>query len=168
MTTAPVLVNPDFEKQFTIQTDASNTGLAAVLFQEIDGVEHPIAFDSKTRTSAQRNYTVTEQECLAVLFGIEKFRQFVEGTKFRVITDHHSLLWLRDLRNPTGRLCRWSIALSQYDFVIEHRKGSLNVVADALSRIQTSVVEIKDPVKDTWYLNLRRNIQSSPDQYPLF
>ena len=168
LTSAPVLVNPDFDKQFTIQTDASNTGLAAVLFQEIDGAEHPIAFASKTMTSAQRNYTVTEQECLAVLFGIDKFRQFVEGTKFRVVTDHHSLLWLKDQKNPRGRLCRWSIELSHYDFEVEHRKGSLNVVADALSRIQTNVVEFSAPLKDKWYLNLRTKILDLPDQYPLF
>ena len=122
LTTAPVLVAPDFTKPFTIQTDASTTGLAAVLFQEIDGKEHPIAYASKTMNSSQRQYTVTEQECLAVLFGIEKFRPYVEGTKFRVLTDHHSLLWIRNLKNPSGRLCRWAINLSHHDFIIEHRK----------------------------------------------
>ena len=168
LVSAPVLVSPDFSKRFTIQTDASATALAAVLFQEINGEEHPIAYASKTMTSAQRNYTVTEQEALAVLFGIEKFRPYVEGSKFRVITDHHSLLWLKNLKNPSGRLCRWAISLSQYDFDVEHRKGSLNVVADALSRINLEIIEVPETVKDNWYNSLRSKIKAFPESYPLF
>ena len=166
LTKAPVLVAPDFSKPFTIQTDASATGLAAVLFQEIEGKEHPIAYASKTMNSAQKNYSVTEQECLAVLFGIEKFRPYVEGSKFRILTDHHSLLWLRTLKNPTGRLCRWAISLAQYDFTIEHRKGSLNVVADAASRI--NVVEVPQQTFDPWYNDLRTKISTFPEKYPSF
>jgi hypothetical protein len=119
-------------------------------------------------TSAQRNYTVTEQETLAVLFGIEKFRPYVEGSKFRVITDHHSLLWLKNLKNPSGRLCRWAISLSQYDFNIEHRKGSLNVVADALSIIHLEMIEVPEKIQDKWYLSLRSKILAFPESYPLF
>ena len=65
-------------------------------------------------------------------------------------------------------MCRWSIELSHYDFIIEHHKGSLNVVADALSRIQTNVVEFLAPVKDNWYLKLKTKILDLPDKYPLF
>ena len=168
LSSAPVLVSPDFSKPFIIQTDASATALAAVLYQEIEGHEHPIAFASKTMTSAQRNYSVTEQEALAVLFGIEKFRQYVEGSKFKVVTDHHSLLWLKSLKNPSGRLCRWAITLSQFDFDVEHRKGALNVVADALSRINLTILEIKEPIQDEWYLALKAKILAFPDKYPLF
>ena len=150
LTSAPVLVSPDFSKPFTIQTDASNYGLAAVLIQEIDGFEHPIAFASKTMNPAQKNYTTTEQEMLALLFGVEAYRSYVEGTKFKVITDHHSLLWLKNLKNPTGRLARWALTLSQYDFTIEHRKGALNVVPDAFSRAPVNLVEFRMPVKDLW------------------
>ena len=168
LVTAPVLVSPDFTKPFVIQTDASNYGLAAVLIQEIEGFEHPIAYASKTMNPAQKNYTTTEQEMLALLFGVEAYRSYVEGTKFKVITDHHSLLWLKNLKNPTGRLARWSLTLSQYDFTIEHRKGALNVVPDALSRAPVNLVQFQLPVKDPWYVGLKSKIVAFPEDYPLF
>lgn len=168
LTNAPLLATPDFGLPFVIQTDASDRGMGAVLYQVIGDVERPIAFASKTLTSAQRNYTVTERECLAVLFGIEKFRPYVEGTKFTVVTDHHSLLWLRNIKDPTGRLCRWAIKLSQHNMEIQHRKGHLNVVADVLSRAPIAVIEIAEPISDRWYSLFLEKIRRSPERYPLF
>ena len=168
LTSAPVLISPDFTKPFIIQTDASNYGLAAVLVQEVDGFEHPIAYASKTMNPAQKNYSTTEQEMLALLFGIEAYRSYVEGTKFHVITDHHSLLWLKNLKNPSGRLARWSLSLSQHDFTIEHRKGALNVVPDALSRAPVNLIEFQTPIEDPWYVRLKSKIVAFPEDYPLF
>lgn len=135
MSTAPVLSHPDFSKPFTIQCDASKTGVGGVLFQlDESGGEHPIAFMSRKLNSAQRNYSVTEQECLAAILSLKKFRGYVEGHAFRILTDHASLKWLMTQKDLSGRLARWSLKLQGFDFEIEHRKGSANVVPDALSR----------------------------------
>jgi len=70
---APVLIYPDFIKEFLLQTDASGTGIAAILAQEIDGLEHPIAFASRSLTDAERNYPVYELEALAIIYGFKQF-----------------------------------------------------------------------------------------------
>lgn len=107
-----------------------------MLFQLIDGDEHPIAFISKQLNTAQKNYTVTEFECLAAVVCVDKFRCYVEGMEFTIITDHASFKWLMNQKDLSGRLARWSLKLQAYDLKIEHRKGSANVVADTLSRMQ--------------------------------
>ena len=99
---APILHRPSFDHPFVIQTDASDSGLGAVLTQTVDGVERVLCFASRTMTPAERNYSVTERECLAVLWAIRKFRPYVEGYHFTVITDHSSLKWLCNLHNSTG------------------------------------------------------------------
>lgn len=105
----PVLRNPDFSKQFTIQTDASRYALGAVITQGEGEDEYVVAYTSRVLNKAERNYDVTTKECLAIVHAVQKFRCYVEGTKFKIITDHHSLIWLKRLENPTGKLCRWSI-----------------------------------------------------------
>lgn len=143
LSSAPVLNQPDFKKPFTIQCDASSEGIGGVLFQlDDDGNEKPIAYMSKKLNKAQRNYTVTELECLAAVLSIRKFRAYVEGSPFRVITDHSSLKWLMSLKDLSGRLARWSLELQGYDFCIEHRKGALNVVPDTLSRVDMEGLSI--------------------------
>ncbi|XP_066600140.1 uncharacterized protein [Prorops nasuta] len=132
---APTLACPNFNVPFVLQTDASTVGLGAVLTQEIEDTDRVIAYACRTLTSAERNYTTTEQECLAVIWAIRKFRAYLEGTRFTVITDHSSLLWLHNVKNPTGRLARWGLELLEYDYKILHRKGALHHVPDALSRM---------------------------------
>ena len=118
-----------------MQTDASDVGLGAVLLQEIEGIERVLEFASRVLTPAEQNYSVTERECLAVVWAIEKFRQYIDGYEFKVVTDHISLRWLCQMKNPTSRLARWALELQGHKFTIEHCKGALNYVADALSRI---------------------------------
>lgn len=168
---APVLRSPDFDLPFTVQCDASDTGLGGVLTQEVDGSEVVIAFCSRSMSKAERNYCVTQRELLALLFCIERFRPYIEGTRFRVITDHYSLLWLNRLKEPTGKLARWALKLQQYSFDLCHRKGKMNVVPDALSRIPEqaiATVAIDLDKLDDWYENLRTEVQKNPERYPLF
>jgi hypothetical protein len=168
LVSAPILTNPDFSKPFIIQTDASDTGLAAVLIQGEGEDERVIAYASRSLNKSERNYSATEKECLAVLFGIEKYRPYVEGTHFQVITDHYSLLWLAHLQNPSGRLARWSLRMAQYNFSISHRKGKLNVVPDALSRAFFKVNSLEfNPVDlEPWYTKMLARINEQPERHP--
>lgn len=165
LTTAPVLANPDYSLPFEIQCDASNRACGAVLIQVQDGVERVIAFMSQKFTATQRKYQVTELECLAVILAIEKFRPYVECTQFRVITDHHSLLWLKNLKDPNGRLARWALRLQAYDYTLVHRKGKNHVVPDALSRMIDSIeiTKIKD-TDDDWYNRLKTLAIDKPQE----
>lgn len=98
---APVLARPDFSKIFTVQCDASNESLGAILTQnDDDGFEHPIMFISRPLTNAERKYSTTERECLAMVWSIKKFRPYIEGSHFRIITNHHSLKWLMTIKDP--------------------------------------------------------------------
>lgn len=169
LTSEPVLANPDFSKQFVIQADASDIGIGAVLLQGENDDEHVIAYWSQKLTSAQKKYHTTERECLAVLEAIDKFRPYVEGSKFLVLTDHASLVWLQNLRDPTGRLGRWALKLQSYDFDLKHRKGKYMVVADALSRA-VDILDEPRPLSenDPWYNKLKKGIMTSPSKFPHF
>ena len=92
------------DDRFVIQTDASNTGLGAVLTETIDGQERVLEFASWTLSSAERNYSVCERKCLGVLWVVRKFCQYIEWYRFKVIIDHSSLKWLHNLKNPIGWL----------------------------------------------------------------
>lgn len=170
LTSAPVLASPDFTKPFIIQCDASNTAVGSILYQASDGIEHPVAYASRTLNKCERKYSTTEKELAALLFSLEKFRSYVQGTRFTVETDHASLLWLTKISNPTGRLARWAIRLSQFSFDIVHRKGSLNVVADALSRSisETAVLDLSTLNPDKWYISMLIKVKENPEKYPSY
>lgn len=154
LTTEPVLANANFEKTFFLQCDASDRGVGGVLFQTDENCgEHPIMYFSKKLNPAQRNYTVSRKECLAVVLSLEKFRPFVEGYEFVVITDHSSLQWLMTTKDLSGRLARWSLKLQRYTFTIQHRKGSLNIVPDALSRCFVEELEVEEDFNPEINLN---------------
>lgn len=143
---APVLSHPDFSRPFFIQCDASKSGVGGVLYQiDENGEEHPIAYMSKKLNAAQRNYCVTELECLAAILCLLKFRGYVEGMKFTIVTDHASLKWLMSQKDLSGRLARWSLSLQGFDFAIEHRKGTANVVPDVLSRVYVDELQTVAP-----------------------
>jgi len=135
LSTEPVLATPNFEKPFLLQTDASKTGIGAVLSQlDDDCKEHPIFYLSRKMLSNELNYSVSEKECLAIVWSINKLRYYLQGHKFTVITDHKALKWLDNTRNCNNRLMRWSMTLQQFTFDIQYRKGVTNTNADSLSR----------------------------------
>eukprot|EP00731_Ephydatia_muelleri_P027497 Em0019g370a len=123
---------PSLTKDFELQTDASAIGLGAVLEQ--DG--HVVAYASRSLTHAERQYSVIERECLAVLYAVKQFRHYLLGRAFVLHTDHQPLQWL-SAQKMEGRLCRWALALQEFDFTIKYRRGSSNANADALSRVPT-------------------------------
>ena len=79
-------------------------------------------------------YAITEKECLAVVYAVKQFRNYIYGTKFQIVTDHSALAWLMSFKDPTARLARWAIYLQEYEFEIIHRKGSAHTNVDTLSR----------------------------------
>ncbi|XP_077330912.1 uncharacterized protein LOC143973903 [Lithobates pipiens] len=132
---APVLQAPDFTRRFLVQTDASAYGLGAVLSQVDDaGEEHPILYLSRKLLPREVAYATIEKECLAIVWALQKLQTYLYGRHFTVITDHNPLSWLNRVAGENGKLLRWSLILQQYDFTIQHKKGSTHGNADGLSR----------------------------------
>jgi hypothetical protein len=146
--TGPILRQPDFDKRFFVQTDASSHGIGAILSQEgesdanlalIKGTMpklHPIAFYSATFTPTQQKYNIYKKELLAVVKSLEHWRAYLAWGKhqFVVLTDHANLTFWKHPRKLNDRTARWHAKLQDYDFKIHHVKGKVNSAADALSR----------------------------------
>lgn len=172
----PILVHPDFEQPFFVHCDASSYGVGACLMQkDSNGQDRAICFFSKKLTGSQKNYSITELECLAVVLAVEKFRPYIELHEFTVITDHSALKWLMGQKDLSGRLARWSLRLQRYNFSIEHRKGVQNVVPDCLSR-ESDISEINNTMKlvdlnsehfdSDEYKSLRETVQQNQSRLP--
>ena len=126
---------PDFTVPFRLYTDASNIGLGAILAQQQEGRERIISCASRTLNKAEQNYSATKKECLAVVWGIRNFRNYLIANHFKVYTDHYSLQWLRAMKNESAILHRWAAQLEDYDFEVLHRPGKNQGHVDALSRL---------------------------------
>ena len=137
LASSPVLAAPNFEKQFILMVDASDTGGGAALMQKDDeGVNHPVAYMSRKFNRHQQRYSTIEKETLALVMALHHFDIYLNTTKYPVLvfTDHNPLVFLTRMRNKNGRLTRWALVLQEYDLEIKHIRGKDNVVADALSR----------------------------------
>ena len=146
----PVLGLPKANRPYMVDTDASEYQLGATLLQQQDD-DNPtswttIGYWSRALTKEEKNYSATERECLAVIWGLQTLRPYVEGTHILIRTDHAALRWLVTLKDPTGRLARWSYKLSTVDYEIIYRPGRQHQVPDALSRLLTFERE-SDPVQ---------------------
>ncbi|CAM4708783.1 unnamed protein product [Caretta caretta] len=131
----PVLRAPDFDKPFLVTTDVSERGMGAVLMQKGPDQEfHPVVFLSKKLSERESNWSVGEKECYAIVYALEKLRPYVWGRRFHLQTDHAALKWLHTVKENNKKLLRWSLALQDFDFDIQHIAGASNKVADALSR----------------------------------
>lgn len=130
-----VLTQPNFNKEFILETDASNTGLGAILSQEYEGNTKPIAYASRSLTSTERNYSITEKEMLGAIWAMEHFKYYLYGREFKLRTDHKAL----EAFNTKGylesaRIQRWMDRIQIFDFVVEYQKGESIPHVDALSR----------------------------------
>lgn len=173
---------PDFSLPFVLQTDASDIGLGAVLFQRHGGSERVISYASRKLTDREQKYSTTEKECLAIIWAIQKHEHYLEGYEFTVVTDHMSLKWLLKLENPKGRLARWLMLIQQFKFSVEYRTGSQNIVPDALSRYPVSEENgpelefnnlVEEPESAThqrckWYFKKFDEVQRYPEKFPDF
>lgn len=124
-------------QEIRIQADASRRAIGVVLYQINDeGIEQPVVFLSRKLNEAESNYGTTEVECLALIWGLDKLKLYLDGqATIQIETDHNPLVWLRNTAGKNPRLLRWSLLIQHLDLRIIHKKGSENVNADALSRM---------------------------------
>lgn len=141
--TPKILHYPDFSKEFIITVDASNIAAGAVLSQNFNENELPIAFASKTFTKGELNKHIIEKELAAIHFAIKHFRPYIYGNHFTVRSDHKPLSYLFALKDPSSKLTRMRLDIEEYNFTVEYIKGKDNVVADALSRITIEELKLK-------------------------
>lgn len=139
---ASLLAYPTPEAPTCLMTDASETAVGAVLQQHINGAWHPISFFSRKMTPAETRYSTFDGELLAVYLAIKRFRHFLEGRPFQVLTDHKPLTYALNTRSNrhSPRQARQLDFISQFTSNIRHVHGMDNVVADALSRIETNAL----------------------------
>ena len=137
LTSSPILRLPVFQNgmPFVLRTDASDVGTGAVLLQEFEGEGRlPIAYASKKLLPRERNYSVIEKECLAIIWGVEKFRKYLYGVEFLLETDHKPLSYMQTAKVLNPRIMRWAMKLQPYRFRIIAIRGQDNLGADYLSR----------------------------------
>lgn len=136
LTNAPVLVYPDPDKPYTLHTDASRKGIGAVLYQEVGGKLHPVAYASRSLSGAEKNYTVQKLEFLALKWAItQKFHHYLYGAShFTCYTDNNPLSYVTSTAKVDANGMRWLQSLSLYNFTIKYKPGTSNKAADALSR----------------------------------
>ncbi|VDI24883.1 Hypothetical predicted protein [Mytilus galloprovincialis] len=137
-----------------IQPSTSEWASAPVLIRKKDGgvqdgEERTIAYGSFVLTAEQKRYCTTRKELLAVIRFTRQFRHYLLGRQFTVRTDHSSLTWLVNFKEPQGQLARWLEELSQYDLVIKHRPGKQHIDADVLSRLPDRLKECPHYTADT-------------------
>ena len=140
------LVHYDETLPLFLSCDASSYGAGAVLSHQIDGQFRPVAFASCTLTLAQQNYSQLEKEAFSIIFGLKRFRQYLYGRSFTILTDHRPLLTLFGPRQPVAghaaaRLQRWALILASYNYKIEYRSTTAHADADSMSRL---------PLPQTW------------------
>ena len=146
LTSDAILKHPDWDSPFEIHTDASHKGLGAVLCQRVDGKERVISYASRAISKTEAPYSTWELECLAMVWATRLFRMYLYNKKFTIYTDSKaakSLLEANDAQ-AGGRLLRWRLALTEFDFDVIHRKGEKNGNADALSRMYIDMTEPYD------------------------
>jgi RNase H-like domain found in reverse transcriptase len=143
----PILALPSVEGTYTLDTDASDHQLGCCLLQEQpDGTKKPIGYWSRGLTSAEKNYSTTEKECLAIVWAILHLRPYLEGQKIFIRTDHHSLLWVLNLSDAQDRLARWRLRLLEFDYEVQYHPGALHHGADMMSRLRSEDPVIAKPI----------------------
>ena len=138
---APLLALPNFSKTFEIECDASNVGIGAVLLQE----GHPIAYFSEKLKGSHINYSTYDKELYALVRTLQTWQHYLLSKEFVIHSDHESLKFLKSQGKLNKRHARWVEFLEQFPYVIKHKQGKANIVADALSRRHSllSILETK-------------------------
>ena len=147
-----ILALPKAFRPYVTDTDASAYQVGATLLQQQEK-EKPndwvrIGYCSKTLTDTERKYSRTERECYSVVWSVATLRPYIEGLKFTVRTDHDAFGWLMKISDSTGRLMRWRLRLSEFDFTVKYSPVLVSQVPDALSRVLTPEGKEDKPIDD--------------------
>jgi len=165
---SPVLRTPNWTLGMTIQADACDKGIGAVLTQQDDDGEYVIEYFSYKLSPCEQKYSPTEKEMLAVIKAVRHFRYYIEFNNLTIFTDHHALQYLLSMKVMNGRLARWILELQPYVNNIKHRAGKEMIVADALSRAKTEA-EVKNMNSvTTWHEDFLEELKENPDNYPQY
>lgn len=162
LSTAPVLhhYNPNMDCE--LRTDASHAGIGAILLQkDAKNDLHPIAYLSRSLSKAEKNYTISEIEALAVIWSLKYLRHLIYGRHVTIVSDHHALCYLKRIKEATGKLARWAIQLSEYQYTIVHKSGKLHRDVDCLSRypvLDNSGSKTSDEAEIPTFLTVVENV----------
>jgi hypothetical protein len=139
----PILVHFDPNLECIVHTDACNKASGGILTQKHDNKEHVIAYTSRIFNQSEQRYTTSEKECQAIVDALKKFRSYLIGGHFKVITDHIAIISVFKLKDPHGKLMRMRLMMQSYDMEILFRKGKVHTNVDAMSRLIDANYEIK-------------------------
>ena len=150
LVSTPIVVAPDWSFPFELMCDASDFAIGAVLGQKREKIFQVIYYASRTLNDAQLNYATTEKELLAIVFAFDKFRPYLIGNKVVVHTDHSAIKYLMTKKDAKPRLIRWVLLMQEFDVEIKDKKGTENLVADHLSRLEgaSDEVQVNDDFPD--------------------
>ena len=148
LTTAPIVRDPDWHLPFEVMCDASDPAVGSVLGQRVEGKPYVVYYASKMLNEAQRNYTTTEKELLAVVYALDKFRSYLIGSDIVIFIDYSALKYLLTKKNSKARIIRWVLFLQEFNIQIRDKKGVENVVADHLSRLAIAHNTHNPPIID--------------------
>jgi transposase InsO family protein len=145
----PILRYPNFNKDFILTCDSSGYAISAILSQEVDGHDLPVAYYSRQLNKAEQNYSTYERELTAIISGIKHFRIYIYGRHFKIYTDHRPIQFLIAKENKSSRQLNWIALLAEYDYTIQYKPGTSIPHADGLSRIRVDAVQpICEPIYD--------------------
>ncbi|XP_028550837.1 uncharacterized protein LOC110096704 [Dendrobium catenatum] len=139
LTTAPVLAMPDFNKPFHVDTDASSIGVGAVLAQD----DKPLEFFSEKLSPARQNWSAYEQEFYAVVRALKQWEHYLLHQDFVLCSDNHALQFINSQKTMNKMHARWLTFLQRFSFVLKHKSGTQNRVADALSRRTALITQLQ-------------------------
>ena len=148
LTTAPIVRAPNWELPFEVMCDARDLAIGAVLGQREEGKPYVVYHASKTLNEAQRNYTTTKKELMAVVYAMDKFCAYLIGSDIFIFMDHSALKYLLTKQNAKARLIRWVLLLQEFNLQIKDKKGVENVVADHLLKLTMAHNTHNPPIND--------------------
>jgi hypothetical protein len=158
MVTAPIMVFPNWRKEFHVHVDAYYIALGDVLSQMgIGDIDHPFSFASRKLSKIEINYTTTKREGLAMVYALQKFHHYLLGAHLKIFTDHSQLKYLVNIPVLGGRIWRWILLFKEYDFEIVVNRGRMNKGPDQLLILEheEEPTILEDTPSDEHFLSIR-------------